>query len=122
LKRIVRGFRRLLVKAARFVAGDEERLAAFVARLPERVVERLKAEWWWQAHGGQQAPDTDWTVWLLMAGRGFGKTRAGAEWVMQRAREHPGARIALVGDTRSEAARPPTSTRPRRCAGSPTAM
>ena len=36
-------------------------------------------------------------TWLLMAGRGFGKTRAGAEWVSRMARQHPGARIALVG-------------------------
>jgi phage terminase large subunit-like protein len=30
-------------------------------------------------------------VWLLLAGRGFGKTRTGAEWVLELAREHPGA-------------------------------
>jgi phage terminase large subunit-like protein len=40
-----------------------------------------------------------------MAGRGFGKTRAGAEWVSARARECPGARIALVGSSREEVAR-----------------
>jgi phage terminase large subunit-like protein len=34
-----------------------------------------------------------------MAGRGFGKTRAGAEWVSARARAEPRARIALVGTT-----------------------
>ena len=31
---------------------------------------------------GQLPPDTDWRTWLIMAGRGFGKTRAGAEWVL----------------------------------------
>jgi phage terminase large subunit-like protein len=39
----------------------------------------------------------DWDVWLLRGGRGFGKTRAGAEWVWARVRERPGAQIALVG-------------------------
>ena len=46
-----------------------------------------------------------WTVWLLMAGRGFGKTRAGAEWVSERAREGPQARIALVGGSRDDVAK-----------------
>src|SRR5207237_5544012 len=46
----------------------------------------------------QLPPPGDWRVWLLLAGRGFGKTRAGAEYV--RARVKQGARhIALVGPT-----------------------
>jgi phage terminase large subunit-like protein len=57
----------------------------------------------WQAHGGQEEPGGDWRTWLLMAGRGFGKTRAGAEWVSARARAHPGCRIALVAASRDEA-------------------
>jgi phage terminase large subunit-like protein len=40
-----------------------------------------------------------------MAGRGFGKTRAGAEWVLQRARETPDARIALIGGSRDDVAK-----------------
>ena len=35
----------------------------------------------------------------MLAGRGFGKTRAGAEWVSARARAMPEARIALVAAT-----------------------
>jgi phage terminase large subunit-like protein len=57
----------------------------------------------WQDHGGQAEPEGDWRTWLLMAGRGFGKTRAGAEWVSARAREFPGCRIALVAASRDEA-------------------
>jgi phage terminase large subunit-like protein len=41
----------------------------------------------------------------MMAGRGFGKTRAGAEWVEKIARSRPGVRIALVGATIDEARR-----------------
>jgi phage terminase large subunit-like protein len=42
----------------------------------------------------------DWTVFLLLGGRGAGKTRAGAEWVLQfvRDQDRP-ARIALVSET-----------------------
>ena len=32
------------------------------------------------AHDGQAVPAGHWHTWLIMAGRGFGKPRAGAEW------------------------------------------
>ena len=41
----------------------------------------------------------DWTFWLALAGRGWGKTRVGSEWVIEKARENPGCHIALVGAT-----------------------
>jgi phage terminase large subunit-like protein len=44
----------------------------------------------------QLPPPGDWAIWAMLAGRGFGKTRAGAEWVHLLARE-PGRRFALVG-------------------------
>jgi phage terminase large subunit-like protein len=37
-----------------------------------------------------------------MAGRGFGKTRAGAEWVRKKAHQFPGCRIALIGRTAAD--------------------
>jgi phage terminase large subunit-like protein len=40
---------------------------------------------------------TPWTTWLILGGRGAGKTRAGAEWVRAQAR-NPSARIALIGE------------------------
>lgn len=54
------------------------------------------------AHPGQLPPDGDWRVWLILGGRGFGKTRAGAEWVRSIAETDPFARIALVGASLSE--------------------
>ena len=69
-------------------------------------------EW---THDGQDAPATcldgsDWQTWVLMAGRGFGKTRAGAEWIAQAvrgsdARGESSLRIALVAATLDEARR-----------------
>jgi phage terminase large subunit-like protein len=57
-------------------------------------------------HEGQMEPAGDgWRTWLMMAGRGFGKTRAGAEWVEKIVRSRPGVRIALVGATIDEARR-----------------
>jgi hypothetical protein len=42
---------------------------------------------------------SEWLVWLILAGRGWGKTRTGAETVADWAREHPGCRIALIAIT-----------------------
>jgi phage terminase large subunit-like protein len=53
----------------------------------------------------QQAPDGDWQTWLLMGGRGSGKTRAGAEWVHHIASQGSKSdlRIALIGETLGDA-------------------
>lgn len=61
--------------------------------------------WYWPfwAREDQLAPLGDWTSWLLLGGRGAGKTRAGAEWVRYRANLTSGPeasrQIALVGET-----------------------
>ncbi|HYG29541.1 MAG TPA: terminase family protein [Allosphingosinicella sp.] len=78
--------------------------------LPPGAFRAIEEEWWWQARGGQIEPlvadgGGEWRVWLIMAGRGFGKTRAGAERVLAWARAAPGARIALVGGSIAEVAR-----------------
>ena len=50
------------------------------------------------ANQSQLPPSNDgWRTWLMMAGRGFGKTRAGAEWIFRLANENRGVRVALVG-------------------------
>ncbi|WP_323810039.1 DNA-packaging protein [Sphingobium baderi] len=74
-----------------------------LAHLDGAAAERLAHEWRWTARAEQVAPEGDWRIWLMMAGRGFGKTRAGAEWVRGIAENDPGARIALVGATLGEA-------------------
>jgi phage terminase large subunit-like protein len=61
--------------------------------------------WPMWARDGQHEPDGDWRVWLMRAGRGFGKTRAGAEWVSEIARTTPGVRIALVAASIDEGRR-----------------
>jgi len=67
-------------------------------------LEEFVARWINWARPGQQEPEGAWRVWLLMAGRGYGKTRAGAEWVHHLA-EEPGRRIAIVGATEEEGRR-----------------
>ncbi len=59
--------------------------------------------WKMLARREQLPPDSAWRIWLICAGRGFGKTRAGAEWVRDIAEWHPHARIALVSASLAEA-------------------
>jgi phage terminase large subunit-like protein len=51
-----------------------------------------------------QLPPTDeeWVVWLLMAGRGAGKTRAGAEWVRAQVESGAAQHVALIGRTAAD--------------------
>jgi len=60
------------------------------------------------AHDYQRPPEransgADWTTWLVLGGRGAGKTRAGAEWVRSVALADGKARIALIAETEHEA-------------------
>jgi len=63
--------------------------------------ERLTLPYVWplMARPKQIAPDWPWFVWLLLSGRGFGKSRTGAEYIRERAESGVGKRMALVGQT-----------------------
>lgn len=63
----------------------------------------LAHDWQRWARPNQRPPQGDWRIWMILAGRGFGKTRAGAEWVRSIAESEPDARIALVAANLAEA-------------------
>jgi phage terminase large subunit-like protein len=84
---------------------DEEQLLWVLRRMTLPQLRTLLYAWPAWAHDGQMPPDGEWRVWLMLAGRGFGKTRAGAEWVSALAREYPDAVFALVGATPAEVER-----------------
>lgn len=79
---------------------DERR--ALVRKFTEEERKEWPYHWRKQGREAQFAPPGDWQTWLVMAGRGFGKTRAGAEWVLEIADANPDARIALVGASLAE--------------------
>jgi phage terminase large subunit-like protein len=89
----------------KLVALDADARATLLSRLTHVERRGLDEMWGMWALPGQMPPPGAWRVWMMMAGRGFGKTRAGAEWVSAVARARPGARIALVGATLSEVRR-----------------
>jgi phage terminase large subunit-like protein len=81
-------------KATRFLDG-----------LTEPLAEEAFKDWAAFARSDQKPPDGDWLLWLMIGGRGAGKTRAGAEWVRAIATAEPKlpGPIALVGQTFADA-------------------
>src|SRR6476620_10855500 len=72
------------------------------ANLERMLALDVHCEGW--AHENQLPPKSEgWRTWLMMAGRGFGKTRAGAEWIFGLAETRPKVRIALIGATIADA-------------------
>jgi phage terminase large subunit-like protein len=93
------------VDLAGLIALEAEEIAEVLGGLDEAALRRFLLDWRSWAHAGQAEPDGAWRVWVMLAGRGFGKTRAGAEWVSAFARANPGTSIALVAATADEARR-----------------
>jgi phage terminase large subunit-like protein len=65
--------------------------------------EALLYLWSFWARPKQLAPPGDWSYWLLLAGRGFGKTRSITEWAREKASTMPGSRGAIVSTTAADA-------------------
>lgn len=82
-----------------------ELLLADAASKPKPIDPALleKNDWFKHARPDQLPPKGDWFVWMLSSGRGAGKTRAGAEWCIQQAREMPGSHGCLLGATLGDA-------------------
>jgi len=82
-----------------------ESLAKWTARcgigLSDAELAALRYNWRFWARPAQISPPGDWLTWLVCAGRGFGKTRVGAEWVREEV-EAGVKRIALVGPTAAD--------------------
>ncbi len=73
---------------------------AILADLSDAELEALEWDWPFWARPDQLAPPGDWNTWLALAGRGWGKTRSGAEWV--RGIKASISRIALVAPTAAD--------------------
>ena len=82
---------------------DASARAAALAALSSAQIASLARNWPFWSRPSQRPPVGSWRVWLVMAGRGFGKTRMGAEWIRARAESEPRLRIALIGATLAEA-------------------
>lgn len=81
---------------------DDERARLLNAMAPDDA-RHLAYDWRFRARSNQLAPDGDWFVWLLRAGRGFGKTRCGAEFIREKVETRTWRRVALIAPTAADA-------------------
>ncbi len=73
----------------------------FLSSLNPAQLETLAHDWTFWARDKQKLPDAPFFVWLVLAGRGFGKTRTGGETVRIWARDN--AYVNLIGATADDA-------------------
>ena len=92
--------RQLMLRLAKAGADERRRI---IGSLTAADLLRLDCDFDAWAQDAQLPPAGEsWRVWLMMAGRGFGKTRAGAEWVHRLASGRRPLRIAIVGANMAE--------------------
>ncbi|QNE41732.1 DNA-packaging protein [Hymenobacter sp. NBH84] len=68
-----------------------------------QILEEAQTRWTYLARPEQVEPPGDWNIWLILAGRGWGKTRTAAEWIVDQARKTKNGRFALVASTLKDA-------------------
>ena len=89
--------------AASFASSPRTEWQAALAALTRDELLALEYDWRFWARPAQLPPPGEWTAWLVMAGRGYGKTRTGAEFVRQEIEAGRSGRAALVGPTAADA-------------------
>ena len=87
---------RVILKASELARRTDEEITFVLSQMDAKARDEYIHSWHHWARDEQLAPEGDWSIWMIMAGRGFGKTRAGAEWVRNIAEADGSARFALV--------------------------
>ena len=89
----------LLISSLKQLPPDQK--TEILNQLTDAEAEEILFDWSCHARSNQLPPDGDWFAWLILAGRGFGKTRTGAEtvrtWIKQGY-----DRIALIAETAAD--------------------
>jgi phage terminase large subunit-like protein len=89
------------VNAFDFAALPPAKRAKIIGQLSQAELRALRYAWKFWARPKQLPPPGNWLIWLLLAGRGFGKTRTGAQFIHQRAMEKR-RHIVLAGATAAD--------------------
>lgn len=90
--------------AERLALLTQEELSLLLKDLSDGLISTLLYDWeglW--ARPSQLLPPGDWNTWLILAGRGFGKTRTGSETTRSAVEKGLATRIALVAPTAADA-------------------
>lgn len=81
---------------------ESDKRIKLINSLSDDEAEELFYMWEFWARDNQLEPYGNWLIWLVLAGRGFGKTRTGAEWIKKRVECGQAKRIALVAPTSAD--------------------
>lgn len=93
-----------MLKASDLKTLPKEKVLEALGSLTPTQLEELRFDWKFWARPDQLEPPGKWKVWIPLAGRGWGKTRCGAEWVRHRIKSGDG-RVACVAPTRGDVRR-----------------
>lgn len=85
--------------AARLAALPEDKRAEVLADLPPDALAALPYLWNVWARPDQLPPPGDWRTWLLLGGRGSGKTRSAAEWIRAEVEAGKRQQLGIIGPT-----------------------
>lgn len=91
----------LMQSPAEWLTAHPELLEEEMAKLTEAEKAALNYTWRFWARPNQLAPAGDWNTWIALAGRGFGKTESGAQWIRQRVQQGAMS-IALIAETQKD--------------------
>jgi len=86
--------------ASELIKKTEKERIAILGNLSDKEFLKIKYDWEFWARSEQLTPKGKWIFWLVNAGRGFGKTRCGAEWIIEQVRQGF-TKIGLIGPTAS---------------------
>lgn len=90
-----------LSAASRFAELPEDQRNKILSGFSEQQLIDLKYDWSFWGRPEQIEPEGDWSTWLALAGRGWGKTEAGAQWVKKRV-ENGARSVALIAETQRD--------------------
>ncbi len=85
------------------LSQDYSDLSKALPSLSDKDAATLLYEWSIWSRPAQRAPTGDWRTWLILAGRGFGKTRSGAEFIRAEVEAGRASRAAFVAPTAGDA-------------------
>lgn len=89
-----------LSEADKLALLPKEQREAILSKLTPEQARDLMYRWeWWARPKQLRVFDDDWNTFLLLCGRGWGKSRTACQWVRKKALENPGCKIAVVGAT-----------------------
>ena len=78
---------------------DASTRSKVLAELSDDDARLMANEWVFSARPDQLPPPGDWKTWVICSGRGWGKTRTGASWVIDEVRSGRASRVCILGRT-----------------------